>query len=534
MLGMLSVQNTTVDWQRHTGDVVILPIGATEQHGPHLPLDTDIRGAGYFAQLLAEELDAALLPALPFSSSLEHAGFRGSVTLRPDTVMALVRDVATEMEKQAFHILVIMNGHGGNYCLGPVVREWNRGDRPLKILLVNWWEFADPALMEQMGMDIHAGERESSVMMAIAPGMVHVEKLPPTPVCACTDAIPLRQSDLNSFGFGHFSPMGPIGDGHLATLDKGHAVLAAVKKSMPDFVRDRIRRLREQPRYAGAGGILVRELTKEEMPAILALKAAEGWNQNAQDIEIFGRLGSPGIVAAVQNGHVLGTTALIRYENKIAWIGLVLVDARFRRMGVGFSLLQEALAQLEQVPCVKLDATPEGSKLYRRLGFVEESTLARWICAATPRELPESALAPRRAVAEDLEAMVELEAQTFGARRKELLQLILERCPQAWCLEEAGRVVAFCLGRPGANYYQVGPLVAADSRQAQALLAQVFRGLNGQPALIDVPDAQSELVSWLQERGFVLQRPLLRMRRGEAIPVTGAGQLFAICGPEFG
>src|SRR5690349_11754551 len=119
---MVDGRNTTEEWQMHAGDVCILPIGSFEQHGGHLPLSTDILGAEYFARVLAEDLGAALLPALPFGTCMEHTGFRGSVSLRPETLMQVIRDVADEMERQQFRVLVLLNGHGGNFALGPVVR----------------------------------------------------------------------------------------------------------------------------------------------------------------------------------------------------------------------------------------------------------------------------------------------------------------------------------------------------------------------------------------------------------------------------
>ncbi|MCJ8332583.1 MAG: creatininase family protein, partial [Lentisphaeria bacterium] len=158
----------SVDWQLNESGIVVWPIGAFEQHGYHMPLNTDNIQAEYFGKYLAKRLDAALLPALPFGTSLEHAGFRGSITLSPELMMGMVAHMADELEAQNFHTLIIMNGHGGNFSIAPKVREINRQDRPIKILIVRPWEHTTAF----SGNEIHSGEFETSVLLEIEPKLV--------------------------------------------------------------------------------------------------------------------------------------------------------------------------------------------------------------------------------------------------------------------------------------------------------------------------------------------------------------------------
>jgi creatinine amidohydrolase len=116
---MLDGANTSIEWQTHPGDVIVMPVGSFEQHGAHLPLDTDSIQCEFFARMVAENLGAALLPTIHIATSLEHSGFRGSFSLKPETLMQIVRDVAEETERQGFKILIIANGHGGNHALVP-------------------------------------------------------------------------------------------------------------------------------------------------------------------------------------------------------------------------------------------------------------------------------------------------------------------------------------------------------------------------------------------------------------------------------
>ena len=130
-------------WEHHTGDILILPVGAFEQHGLHMPLKTDILNAEYTAKILARHFDAALLPALPIANSLEHSGCRGSFSLRPDTLMRVIRDIAEEAETQNFRFLILVSGHGGNFALVPICRDFNRRDRKLKLIPIFPSEFGD-------------------------------------------------------------------------------------------------------------------------------------------------------------------------------------------------------------------------------------------------------------------------------------------------------------------------------------------------------------------------------------------------------
>src|SRR5512137_2061384 len=106
---MLGPHSTTVEWQTHPTRICVSAIGAFEQHSRHLPLDTYSLEGDFFARMVAEELDAALLPTLRFGTSLEQTGFRGTMTLKPETLMQVVRDLADELERQHFTRWVLVN-----------------------------------------------------------------------------------------------------------------------------------------------------------------------------------------------------------------------------------------------------------------------------------------------------------------------------------------------------------------------------------------------------------------------------------------
>jgi creatinine amidohydrolase/Fe(II)-dependent formamide hydrolase-like protein/GNAT superfamily N-acetyltransferase len=532
---MIDGHETTRDWERHAGDTVVWGIGSFEQHSRHLPLCTDALVADYFARMIAEHLDGALLPTLDFGTSLEQTGFRGTITLRPETLMQVVRDVAGEVESQGFSHLVILNGHGGNHCLAPVVRDINRVDRDLKILLVHFWEHCDPAIArsaEPAGPDLHAGEWETSLMLALHPEQVGEDRQNRRPE---TDAdIPLEQKDLTTFGIGHLNPDGSGGYPTRASRDKGRAIVASIRERMLPYVRDRLARLRQRRRYAGTGGLVIRAMRRGDIDAGMRLKEIAGWNQQRADWEMILDAGrTQDNLVTVRAGRVVGTTTALPCGRNCAWIGMVLVDPEFRRLGIATRMLRQIL---QQVNCetVRLDATPAGRAVYRREGFAADWDLERLTCRCLPFvEARDERLAP--ANESDMTDIVEPDREVFGYDRGPILARLRERSEEcAWKIEQGNRLRGFCLGRPGTRFHQIGPVIAHSVEDAIALIRAAMQGLRGRPVVLDVPHARTEMTRWLSNLGFVAQRTLTRMTYGDRIENSPPRRYFAIAGPELG
>lgn len=531
---MIDGTHTSLEWQTHPGDICVLPVGSFEQHGSHLPIATDNLQAELYGRMIAESLDAALLPTLAFGTCGEHGGFRGSFTLRPETMMQIVRDLADEVQRQGFNILIILNAHGGNFSLGPVVRDINRADRPLKILLTRAWEFRSAELApEGSGMDIHAGEQETSVILALHPDLVRPERVDMT---GDATAIPLLQRDLDTFGVGHFNPTGEVGNPSLATAKKGDAIIASVREQMIPYLRDRIARLRSQWRYSGSGGIAIRTMLESDIPAAMRLKTLARWNQTEADWKRALAANPGGCFVAVQNGRAIGTAVInLHGGGQLAWIAMVLVDPAFRRMGIGTRLLAHALEHLRACPSVKLDASPEGRTVYLKLGFLDEYGLQR-LKNTRARPIPHSDSAPALPITSETWAKVlALDREAFGVDRSALLGALWKGDPGlSFYLESEEAVRGYCLGRPGAGFHQIGPVVADTFATAAALVQAALKKLAGNPVLIDVPDAQSELLAALHGAGFVTERRLVRMYYRSNKFAGNPARQFAIAGPEFG
>jgi len=153
-------------------DAVLIPIGTTEQHGPHMPLDTDCfiaRSLSVRAAELGEQEGVSILvaPTLNMTLSWYHMQFPGAVRLSTTTFFAVFREVCESLLRHGFDNLVAVNGHGGNAAaLTVAVNNYFEltGNR---VFLVQWWDLAADALAEVEGPMIHAEEAETSLAMAL-------------------------------------------------------------------------------------------------------------------------------------------------------------------------------------------------------------------------------------------------------------------------------------------------------------------------------------------------------------------------------
>jgi len=524
--------STSVEWERLARPLAVLPLGSLEQHGPHLPVGLDTIEAVHFGRVVAEALGGALLPVLPILQCFEHSGFRGSVGVRPETAMALIRDVADALERQHFKRLVVVNSHGGNLAVGPAVRDWNRQDRPLRILLVDWWTLdRSPEGAALKPGSLHADGWETAVALALCPERVgDYRSLKPSP-------IPwpgAEQADLNHLGIGAFRPAGYWGDPSAATPEAGRAIVRSVEENLVRAIRERLEWLDAEPRYGGPGRVEIRPQAIWDLDDGLELAGAAGWNQRRADWELLRDLTPGGSFSACRNGRLVGTLATVNYADRVGWIALVLVDPALRRRGVATRLMEAGLERLARCETVKLDATPAGRTVYLKLGFRDEFRLSRMVLASAP-SVPAPARGIRPMTEADRPAVRALDAAVFGTDRGELTGCLRMMAPDyAWVAEGPAGLTGFVLGRPGMRGEYLGPVTAADEETAWALLQAALAGLRGRGAILDVPESRAAWMARLRTLGFAEQRILTRMGRGAAGRPGRMEAVFAIAGPEFG
>ena len=277
-------------------------------------------------------------------------------------------------------------------------------------------------------------------------------------------------------------------------------------------------------------------MRNEDIPAGMHLKKAAGWNQLESDWELFLNSSRGDSMVAEYQDKVIGTVTTVNYSGRFSWIGMVLVDPEIRRMGIGTSLLKEAIVKAKDKGTIRLDATPKGKLLYDTLGFEDEYGLNRYEIKDYHSGLHlKKNLTCSRISDQNLHEIIEFDQSIFGAPRAGILKSLHKIGPAyAWICRSGDQIQGYCFGRPGSNYEQIGPVIALNEEIAFSLLCYAMDQCKGRPVIIDIPDDQKAFIESVQEIGFRIQRPFIRMYLGKH-PYPGKPELqFAIAGPEIG
>src|SRR6266545_3006133 len=210
------------------------------------------------------------------------------------------------------------------------------------------------------------------------------------------------------------------------------------------------------------GRIEIRLLGELDIPAAMKLKELARWNQTENDWHCLLQLEPRGCFGAFLDGSLVGTTTSTTYGRELAWIGMVLVNPQNRRCGIATRLIKTALDYLRQkVITVKLDATPEGRRVYEGLGFEAESLIERWagIARATPVDDSNNVETAADMDIETRFEMVELDRRVFGADRSRLIETLIDNACVAPVLTRTAdrRLSGYGLARRGTNAGYVGP-----------------------------------------------------------------------------
>jgi GNAT superfamily N-acetyltransferase len=280
----------------------------------------------------------------------------------------------------------------------------------------------------------------------------------------------------------------------------------------------------------------IRVMTEKDVPAGLRLNTLAGWNQTTADWDCFLKQSPAGCFVMECKAKIVGTATTITYENRFAWVGMVLVDPEYRKQGIGTQLLKKAIDYLEQsrVLTMKLDATPLGKPLYTKLGFVSEYEIERWVLKRPPTDTISSASV--RLTSVQLDQICKLDRELFGADRSFLLRSLHEQSPElAMAVWQDGKPdESYCFGRRGLFADHLGPWMARSRGAADRLLNEFLAQSSRDTLIVDCLKSNSPALQLLSACGFTPARPLTRMVRG---PNTYPGQpnlLCSILGPEFG
>lgn len=219
--------------------IAVLPVGAIEQHGPHLPVCVDAAiNAGVLhkaLELLPADVPVCVLPAVPYGKSVEHDSFPGTVSLTSATLEAVWRDIGDSLAHSGVEKLVLFNSHGGQPQVMDIVARDLRKRHAMLVVTCSWFSFGLPDELfsgNELKHGLHAGDVETSVMLHLHPELVqmeHSENFKSTGETMERDFSKLAPEG-GGVGFGwlaeDLNPAGATGDATNATAEKGKETVA--------------------------------------------------------------------------------------------------------------------------------------------------------------------------------------------------------------------------------------------------------------------------------------------------------------------
>ena len=233
--------------------VAVLPVGAIEQHGPHLAVATDAAlNEAILRRALETAPDGLPVLALPMTSvgkSEEHLDYPGTLTLSAETLTAVWSEIGAGVARAGIRKLLIFNSHGGQPQVMQIVARRLRVEHAMFTVAANWFAWGTPEGLfgeVERRHGIHAGEVETSMMLACRPDLVrrqHVADFPPVTIEQVRDYP--RLAALGGAGFGwqaqDLHPQGAAGDARAASAEKGRAVIEHAARCLVELLEEIVR-----------------------------------------------------------------------------------------------------------------------------------------------------------------------------------------------------------------------------------------------------------------------------------------------------
>jgi len=219
-------------------DKAVLAVGSTESHGLHLPHGTDTLVTSHIAEAVAERVEGLLvLPALPFGMSAHYSSFPVAISLSTETLIHVLKDVFDSLLKHRITRLLIVNGHDGNIpAIEAATREFRTEHPEMRIAVLEAWWVTAGELVPEGTFEVwdglgHAGEGETSIMLAVAPELVEMEK--------ARGVVPDLPAHVEvKWMFDELTPYAVTGDPTKATVEKGKLMRDALVDLLVDFIEE--------------------------------------------------------------------------------------------------------------------------------------------------------------------------------------------------------------------------------------------------------------------------------------------------------
>ena len=276
----------------------------------------------------------------------------------------------------------------------------------------------------------------------------------------------------------------------------------------------------------------IREMTPADAGRLYELAGLVGWNQTLEDCAFLINSPECRMICVEEGGEVIATAGAPVYDN-VGFINMVIVHPDYRKRGIATSMIRHFLENLK-VRTFRLHATPAGSFVYSKIGFVTTRTMSDFV--AEPPNFSPSSLKIESVTAADLEELAALDFRNCGLRRQFLFKDNLKRFGRfALKISGGSGTAAFALGRRGRKQRQIAAVETCDGdwEKAFALIAAAAPMEKELPTNMILFDAEKDAVKRAQEGGFTKVRELIEMEYGVPGMPPGAGY-HAIFGGDFG
>lgn len=245
-MSRLSVMSwTDVEAKLGATDICLVPVGAVEVYGPHMPLGTDGIVAEALCHAVAERTPALVAPLIPVGWSADLLSFPGTLSVPTDAIKAYCRGVAKSLMRNGVRRILFVNGHLGNVIpIDEVCGKLGAGDRR-RMAQIDVWRFVQPlsdGLLRSTEWKFgHAGECMTAVMLHLHPEWVHMERAVRGTATRPADQLGLRRP----FSYRAFAPAGVLGDATLATAEVGKELFERMVTAVTAFVTSEDFRIRD-------------------------------------------------------------------------------------------------------------------------------------------------------------------------------------------------------------------------------------------------------------------------------------------------
>ncbi|WP_316569355.1 GNAT family N-acetyltransferase [Neobacillus sp. YIM B06451] len=277
------------------------------------------------------------------------------------------------------------------------------------------------------------------------------------------------------------------------------------------------------------------QFDKSDIPGLIALSGSVRWDYDQYEIAT---VMSSGKIFGHKNGkgEIVSSSAIIPYDNKLASIGMVIVNKEFRGLGLGKDATQKCIDSVSPDCSIMLIATEEGKPLYEKIGFKTVGHVQKFLCDSyiTPKSLKPNSVSIVDYSENDFIEVLNLDKAAFGDKRSNFLHYRINQSKQCLVAKDTkGKIVGYGLSILGPENLLLGPIVAPDFQTAALLLDRLAFKHTGK-LRIDVPTGNQDFLRFLEQCGFKnVATPPIMMLNSVSLPVRNRNY-YGIAAQIFG